>query len=83
MVWLLIGFAPDFALTRMVTVMVVACPHALGLAIPLVTVNATAIDSTGDGVDSTNDESLWSNASGTIELVARRGSASPGTPEGV
>jgi len=41
--WLAFGFAPDFAITRMVTVMVIACPHALGLAIPLVIVNATAI----------------------------------------
>ncbi len=41
--WLILGFRPDFAITRMVTVMVIACPHALGLAIPLVTVNATAL----------------------------------------
>jgi P-type Cu2+ transporter len=41
--WLLLGFTPEFALTRMVAVMVIACPHALGLAIPLVIVNATAL----------------------------------------
>ncbi|WP_374231610.1 heavy metal translocating P-type ATPase [Frigoribacterium faeni] len=34
-VWLLIGDV-DQAITRTVTVLVIACPHALGLAIPLV-----------------------------------------------
>jgi len=34
-VWLAIGL-PDDAVTRTVTVLVIACPHALGLAIPLV-----------------------------------------------
>ncbi|HEX6231795.1 MAG TPA: heavy metal translocating P-type ATPase [Jiangellaceae bacterium] len=35
-VWALLG-QPDNALTRSVTVLIIACPHALGLAIPLVT----------------------------------------------
>ncbi|HNB82690.1 MAG TPA: HAD-IC family P-type ATPase, partial [Chitinophagaceae bacterium] len=35
-VWLIAGQPFVFALERMVTVMVIACPHALGLAIPLV-----------------------------------------------
>lgn len=35
-VWLLLGFPFVFALERMVTVMVISCPHALGLAVPLV-----------------------------------------------
>ncbi|MCH7771224.1 MAG: heavy metal translocating P-type ATPase, partial [Bacteroidetes bacterium] len=42
--WLAIGnkdFA--FALERMVTVMVITCPHALGLAVPLVVAVSTAI----------------------------------------
>ncbi|MDP3891789.1 heavy metal translocating P-type ATPase, partial [Nocardioides sp.] len=33
--WLLWG-TPDAALVRLITVLVIACPHALGLAIPLV-----------------------------------------------
>lgn len=34
--WLFIGAGPAYALERTVAVLVVACPHALGLAIPLV-----------------------------------------------
>ncbi len=41
-VWLLLGEA-DQALTRTVTVLIIACPHALGLAIPLVVSLSTAI----------------------------------------
>lgn len=43
-VWtLIIGAAFDFSLERTVTVMVIACPHALGLAVPLVVAVSTAI----------------------------------------
>jgi Cu2+-exporting ATPase len=42
-VWLLVGQEFVFALERMVTVMVISCPHALGLAIPLVVAISTAI----------------------------------------
>ncbi len=42
-VWLLLGYSFVFALERMVTVMVIACPHALGLAIPLVVAISTAV----------------------------------------
>ena len=42
-VWLALGQPGDFAVNRMVALMVIACPHALGLAIPLVTVNATGM----------------------------------------
>jgi P-type Cu2+ transporter len=40
-VWAAAG-QPDFALNRSVTVLVIACPHALGLAIPLVTAISTS-----------------------------------------
>ncbi|MDP3556538.1 MAG: copper-translocating P-type ATPase [Bacteroidota bacterium] len=42
-VWLLLGFPFVFALERMVTVMVISCPHALGLAVPLVVAISTSI----------------------------------------
>lgn len=38
--WLLLG-QPESAVTRTITVLVIACPHALGLAIPLVVSIAT------------------------------------------
>ena len=41
-VWFSLGNT-QFALTRMVTVLVIACPHALGLAIPLVVALSTSI----------------------------------------
>ncbi|PTJ34119.1 copper-translocating P-type ATPase [Staphylococcus simulans] len=42
-VWMLIQNDIDFALERLVTVLVIACPHALGLAIALVTARSTSI----------------------------------------
>ncbi|MGA0565042.1 heavy metal translocating P-type ATPase [Ancylobacter sp. VNQ12] len=41
--WLWLGAPLEFALERMVTVMVVACPHALGLAVPLVVAVSTSL----------------------------------------
>jgi len=38
---------------------------------------------TGSGVNSSNDLGLWSNRTGSIQLVARRGSQAAGTPSGV
>ncbi|QAS53597.1 heavy metal translocating P-type ATPase [Halobacillus litoralis] len=42
-VWMALGFAFDVALERMVTVMVITCPHALGLAAPLVVAVSTSL----------------------------------------
>jgi Cu2+-exporting ATPase len=41
--WLALGREFAFSLERSVTVMVIACPHALGLAVPLVVAVSTAI----------------------------------------
>jgi Cu2+-exporting ATPase len=42
-VWLFRGAAFEFALERTVTVMVITCPHALGLAVPLVVAVSTSL----------------------------------------
>ncbi|MEX0759036.1 MAG: heavy metal translocating P-type ATPase, partial [Tistlia sp.] len=41
--WLAFGEGFEFALERMVTVMVITCPHALGLAVPLVVAVSTRL----------------------------------------
>lgn len=41
--WIWAGESVTFALERMVTVMVIACPHALGLAVPLVVAVSTSL----------------------------------------
>ena len=42
-VWQLLGAPVDFAIVRTVTVLVIACPHALGLAVPLVVAISTTL----------------------------------------
>jgi P-type Cu2+ transporter len=42
-IWLAAGLGFNYALERMVTVMVITCPHALGLAVPLVVAVSTAL----------------------------------------
>ena len=41
--WLLTGQPLAFAMARMVTVIVICCPHALGLAVPLVVAKSTSL----------------------------------------
>ncbi len=41
--WLLIGASGATAIERLVTVLVIACPHALGLAVPLVLAISTTL----------------------------------------
>lgn len=56
-VWSLLPHGIDFALTRTVAVLVIACPHALGLAIPLVVVNAISM-AAGNGILVRNREAF-------------------------
>jgi P-type Cu2+ transporter len=42
-VWQFLGATIDFSVVRVVTVLVIACPHALGLAVPLVVAISTTL----------------------------------------
>lgn len=42
-VWQSLGASIDFSVVRVVTVLVIACPHALGLAVPLVVAISTTL----------------------------------------
>lgn len=42
-IWLMVSKDVNIALERMVTVFIIACPHALGLAIPLATARSTSL----------------------------------------
>lgn len=42
-IWLAMGQTMAFAIERMVTVIVICCPHALGLAVPLVVAVSTSL----------------------------------------
>ena len=55
--WLVAAGDLQLAITRTVTVLIIACPHALGLAIPLVIVNATAM-SAANGILVRNREAF-------------------------
>lgn len=66
--WLVFGTSgATFAVARAVTVLVIACPHALGLAIPLVNVNATGV-SARNGILVRNREAFERGRN--IEVVA-------------
>ena len=65
--WLLVGQSFNFALERMVTVMVIACPHALGLAVPLVVAVSTALSATNGLL--IRDRSAFERARGLQAVV--------------
>ena len=77
-VWTLLGF-PDAAVVRTVTVLVIACPHALGLAIPLVVSIATERAAKG-GVLIKDRLALESMRTVTAVLFDKTGTLTKGEP---
>nr|WP_245709559.1 copper-translocating P-type ATPase [Rhodococcus tukisamuensis] len=77
-VWLILG-APEDAVTRTITVLVIACPHALGLAIPLVVSIATERAARA-GVLITDRRALESMRTVDAVLFDKTGTLTKGSP---
>ncbi|WP_394289317.1 heavy metal translocating P-type ATPase [Microbacterium sp.] len=77
-VWTLVGL-PDDAVIRTITVLVIACPHALGLAIPLVVSIATERAARG-GVLIKDRLALESMRTVDTVLFDKTGTLTKGTP---
>ena len=77
-VWTLVGL-PDQAVIRTITVLVIACPHALGLAIPLVVSIATERAARG-GVLVKDRLALESMRTVGAVLFDKTGTLTKGTP---
>lgn len=78
-VWTLLGSVPD-AVTRTVTVLVIACPHALGLAIPLVIAISTE-QAARAGVLIKNRMALERMRTVDVVLFDKTGTLTRGEPE--
>ncbi len=78
-VWTLLGSIPE-AVTRTVTVLVIACPHALGLAIPLVIAISTE-QAARAGVLIKNRMSLERMRTVDVVLFDKTGTLTTGEPE--
>jgi Cu2+-exporting ATPase len=77
-VWAFLGH-PDQALVRTITVLVVACPHALGLAIPLVVAIATERAARG-GVLITDRQAMESMRTVDVVVFDKTGTLTKGEP---
>lgn len=79
-VWLSSGREISFALERMVTVMVTSCPHALGVAIPLVVAVSTTL-SAGQGLLIRNRTPFENARRITTVIFDKTGTLTKGTHE--
>jgi Cu2+-exporting ATPase len=78
--WLAAGAELDFALERMVTVMVISCPHALGLAVPLVVAISTAM-SAKNGLLIRNRTAFENSRKITMIIFDKTGTLTEGSHE--
>lgn len=78
--WLALGETMALAMERMVTVMVISCPHALGLAVPLVAAISTSI-SARNGLLIRNRTAFESSRKITTIVFDKTGTLTKGTHE--
>jgi Cu2+-exporting ATPase len=78
-VWLPVTGHVSFALERMITVLVIACPHALGLAIPLV-VSMSMGDAAAHGILITDRSALETLKNVDTIAFDKTGTLTMGTP---
>ncbi|MEG0686514.1 MAG: heavy metal translocating P-type ATPase [Erysipelotrichales bacterium] len=76
-IWMILTSDSNIALERMVTVLIIACPHALGLAIPLVTARSTSIGAK-NGLLIKNRQSLETAKKVDIILMDKTGTLTEG-----
>jgi Cu2+-exporting ATPase len=79
-VWLALGRDVQFSIERMATVMVITCPHALGLAIPLVVAVSTSV-SARNGLLIRNRTAFENARNITTVLFDKTGTLTRGTFE--
>lgn len=75
--WLLVGKPFVFALERMASVMVITCPHALGLAVPLVVAISTSV-SAGNGLLIRNRTAFENSRKITVLALDKTGTLTTG-----
>lgn len=77
-IWVLLGKSIVFSIERMATVMVITCPHALGLAIPLVVAISTTL-SAKNGLLIRNRSSFENARKITTVIFDKTGTLTKGT----
>lgn len=78
--WIFAGSEIQFAIERMATVMVITCPHALGLAIPLVSAVSTSV-SARNGLLIRNRTAFENSKDITIVVFDKTGTLTEGVFE--
>ena len=78
-VWLLLGAELSFALSHAITVLVISCPCALGLATPVAIMVGNGVGA-GSGILYKNSEALEEAGRADIVVMDKTGTITQGTP---